>query len=76
VLYNTAPAGVGVSCAASFCHTATPANNQNNVLNGANNAAQIADAIARNRGGMGVFSGKFTDAQLQDIAAYLAQPNL
>jgi mono/diheme cytochrome c family protein len=73
VLYNAIP-GSAVSCAT--CHTATPANNVANVLNGANNPNRIASAIAGNAGGMGVLSGKLTAAQLQDIAAYLATPNI
>jgi len=50
--------------------------NVSNVLKGANNPTAIANAIASNKGGMGILSGKFTDAQLADIAAYLGQPNL
>jgi mono/diheme cytochrome c family protein len=63
-----------MSCAS--CHTAVPANNVANVLKGANNASAIAAAIAGNKGGMGILSGKLTAAQLADIAAYLGQPNL
>jgi mono/diheme cytochrome c family protein len=73
VLYNAIPTGTRFSCAT--CHAA-PASNFDKVLNGANDPARIAAAIASNAGGMGILSGKFTPAQLQDIAAYLAQPNL
>jgi len=73
VLYNAIP-GSTMSCAS--CHTAVPANNVANVLKGANNASAIAAAIAGNKGGMGILSGKLTAAQLADIAAYLGQPNL
>jgi mono/diheme cytochrome c family protein len=73
VLYNTAPTG---TLACSACHTANPASNVASVLKGANNPTVIADAIANNKGGMGMLSGKWTSADLADIAAYLGQPNL
>ncbi len=37
-------------------------------------AAQIRDAIRRNKGGMAILSA-LSDAELQNIAAYLANPN-
>ncbi len=61
-----------MSCAS--CHGMPPS--ALNVLKGANNPTVIANAISGNKGGMGMFSGKFTAADLADIAAYLAQPNL
>jgi Cytochrome C oxidase, cbb3-type, subunit III len=73
VLYNTTPAG---ALACSVCHTASPANNVSSVLKGANKPTVIANAISQGTGGMGTLAGKFTDAQLADIAAYLGQPNL
>lgn len=73
VLYNAIP-GSALSCAS--CHTANPAQNVSKVLNGANDPNRIATAISRGTGGMGALSGKLTQAQLEDIAAYLAQPNL
>jgi hypothetical protein len=73
VLYNLAPAG---ALACSVCHTPMPANNVSNVLKGANNPGLISSAITGNKGGMGIISGKFTAAELADIAAYLGQPNL
>jgi mono/diheme cytochrome c family protein len=73
VLYNAIP-GSALSCAT--CHTANPAANVSNVLNGANDPGQISNAIASNRGGMGALSGKLTSAQLADIAAYLANPGI
>jgi hypothetical protein len=53
-----------------------PANNVSNVLAGANNPGVISRAIANGTGGMGILANKFTAAELADIAAYLAQPNL
>jgi trimeric autotransporter adhesin len=73
VLYNATP-GLAISCAT--CHTATPASNADNVLSGANNPSRIASAISGDTGGMGVLAGRFTAAQLADIAAYLATPNI
>ena len=59
-----------------MCHTANPAANVSNVLRGANNPTAIANAIASNKGNMGVLAGTLTPAQLADIAAYLATPNI
>jgi mono/diheme cytochrome c family protein len=63
----------GTSCAG--CHTANPAANVLKVLNGAGKPDVIAAAIASNKGGMGSLAG-LTPAQLADIAAYLATPNI
>jgi mono/diheme cytochrome c family protein len=46
------------------------------VLAGANNPSAIAEAIASDAGGMSLLAGKLTPAQLADIAAYLATPNI
>jgi len=61
------------SCAS--CHGSTPATFRRNVLAGAGNPNLIASAIASNTGGMGGLTG-LTAAQLADIAAYLATPNI
>lgn len=74
VLYNQAAGQFGMSCAA--CHSTAPARNISNVLRGANSATTILNAINANMGGMGMFRSTYTTAQLNDIAAYLASPNL
>ncbi|MEZ4364668.1 MAG: cytochrome c [Kofleriaceae bacterium] len=63
-----------MSCAS--CHTANPSANVSKVLKGANDASQIQQAITRNTGGMGVLNGRLSAAELADIAAYLATPNI
>jgi mono/diheme cytochrome c family protein len=69
VLYTTN--GV-MSCGG--CHGTPPSTNK--VLSGASNPSRIANAISSDAGGMGMYAGKFTTQNLNDIAAYLAQPNL
>ena len=48
----------------------------NKILNGANAPSVTAAAISSNKGGMGMYSGKFTAANLADMAAYLATPGI
>ena len=72
ILYNQA--FNGQSCAS--CHSIMPALNLNKVLKGANSAGTILNAINGNNGGMGVLKGAFSTPQLNDIAAYLATPNI
>ena len=74
VLYNQAAGQLGMSCAA--CHSSAPARNISKVLRGANSATIILNAINGDVGGMGMFRSAYTTAQLNDIAAYLASPNL
>ncbi|MEZ5727134.1 MAG: cytochrome c [Burkholderiaceae bacterium] len=74
MLYNNTPGLPGFSCAT--CHTANPSLNVSKVLRGASNPNQIASAINGNTGGMGALKGKFTSADLADIAAYLANPGI
>jgi len=75
VLYNDATiATMSMSCA--NCHTTAPSANVSKVLNGANNATRIQTAIANNTGMMGIYSGKLSTSQLNDIAAYLVTPNI
>jgi hypothetical protein len=74
-LYLNGPAGGGASCAS--CHSSTPANNVNGILAAANQPSVIANAIASNKGGMGgLFSGKFSAAELADLAAFIGNPNV
>jgi mono/diheme cytochrome c family protein len=68
-LYDNAPAGVGMACVT--CHSA-PNKRNSNVQLGANSSSTIASAIQNGTGGMDMFKGAFSDAQLQDIAAYIA----
>jgi len=58
----------------SGCHTTVPANNVNNILNGANSPSTITGAISSNTGGMGFLSITATDAN--NLAAYLATPGI
>ena len=44
------------------------------MLNGANRADVISAAIANGTGGMGSLQGRYSAAQLADVAAYLANP--
>jgi mono/diheme cytochrome c family protein len=62
-----------VSTNCSGCHGMPPTKAK--ILNGANNPAVISNAITRDRGGMGMYSG-MTSQELADIAAYLATPNI
>ena len=74
-LYLNGPAGGGASCAS--CHSASPANNVNGILAAANQPSVIANAIATNKGGMGsLFNGKFSAAELADLAAFIGNPNV
>jgi len=75
VLYNATP-GAALSCGNAACHGPNPATNRAKVLAGANNPNVIASAIASDAGGMSLLAGKLTAAQLADIAAYLATPNI
>ena len=48
--------------------------NSQNAKNGANKPNVILSAINNGTGGMGMYAGKFTTAQLADIAAFIAAP--
>jgi MYXO-CTERM domain-containing protein len=71
-LYLNGPTSGGASCAQ--CHSSDPANNINNIQVAAGNPTAIANAIAQNRGGMGIFRNKFTSAELSDLAGFIANP--
>lgn len=58
------------------CHGANPAQNTNNILNGANSPSTILNAISSNRGGMGFLAATIKAPQASDIAAYLANPGI
>ena len=74
-LYLNGPTGGGTSCSA--CHGASPTANANHILNGANNPGVISSAITANTGGMGtLFNGRFTTAEIADIAAFIGNPTV
>jgi hypothetical protein len=59
-----------------MCHGANPANNQANILKGANSASAITKAITGNTGGMGFLSGTIGATEASNLAAYLANPGI
>jgi thiol-disulfide isomerase/thioredoxin/cytochrome c553 len=74
-LYLNGPVGGGATCAS--CHGATPANNVNGILAAANQPSVISGAFAANKGGMGsLFNGKFSPAEIADLAAFIGNPNV
>ncbi len=74
-LYQNGPVTGGTSCAA--CHGPSPAANVNGILAAANNPAVISGAFAANRGGMGaLYNGKFTAAEIADLAAFIGNPSV
>jgi mono/diheme cytochrome c family protein len=75
LIYNQVP-GTGIkSCGNATCHTGHPKNGALNILAGANKPTVISDAITRNVSQMSNLRGLFSQAQLADIAAYLAVPD-
>ncbi|MFP5390028.1 MAG: choice-of-anchor D domain-containing protein [Gammaproteobacteria bacterium] len=68
-LYVSGPTSGGGNCAG--CHGATAT--KNNVQRGADKPDVIAAAI-KNVGAMTKFAGKFSQAELADIAAFIANP--
>jgi cytochrome c553 len=74
-LYLNGPVSGGATCAS--CHGASPSNNVNGILAAANQPSVISSAFAANRGGMGsLFNGKFSAAELDDLAAFIGNPNV
>lgn len=73
-LYASTPGGI--SCANSSCHGPDPTQNQNKILNGANNPSLIQAAINNNTGGMGIYKTALTSTDIADIAAYLGNPSV
>eukprot|EP01034_Spumella_vulgaris_P040529 gene40529-50134_t len=74
-LYLNGPVGGGANCAS--CHGPNPASNVSGILRGANSPAVISAAIAANRGGMGaLFNGRFSSAELADLAAFIGDPTV
>jgi mono/diheme cytochrome c family protein len=62
------------SCA--MCHGSRPAQNSGRVLLGANAPALITSAINQNVGGMGFLKNTISAQNANDLAAYLATPNI
>jgi hypothetical protein len=74
-LYLNGPVGGGTSCQA--CHGASPAANVNNILTAANNPGVISSAFSANKGGMGtLYNGRFTTAEIADLAAFIGNPTV
>ena len=74
-LYLNGPTGGGTSCAS--CHGPSPANNVNGILAAANKPDVISNAFSANKGGMGtLFNGKFTTAEIADLAAFIGNPTV
>ncbi|WP_369679806.1 choice-of-anchor D domain-containing protein [Janthinobacterium sp. PC23-8] len=74
-LYLNGPVSGGTSCAS--CHGASPASNVNGIRAAANNPGVISNAFAANRGGMGsLFNGKFSAAEIADLAAFIGNPDV
>jgi mono/diheme cytochrome c family protein len=74
-LYLNGPVSGGASCAS--CHGPTPANNVNGILAAANQPSVISNAFAANLGGMGsLFNGKFSAAEIADLAAFIGNPSV
>jgi mono/diheme cytochrome c family protein len=72
-IYNDLP---NTMLACVDCHGA-PINNVSGILKAAGNWQVIALAIQTNKGGMGALASPVLNGfDMQDIAAYLAQPNL
>jgi hypothetical protein len=72
-LYLNGPTAGGTSCAS--CHGPSPAANVSGILAAANNPSVITSAFSANKGGMGtLFNGKFTTAEIADLAAFIGNP--
>lgn len=74
-LYLNGPTSGGTSCAS--CHGPSPAANVNGILAAANSPGVISSAFSANKGGMGtLFNGKFTTAEIADLAAFIGNPTV
>ena len=63
------------NCATSSCHYTSPSIGINKILNGANNPGKILSAI-NNVSQMSPLRGQISTQQANDLAAYLATPNI
>lgn len=74
-LYSTPQVSGNLSCGNGQCHSANPATNQNRVRSGANNPSAIANAINGGVSSMAFLRGALSMPQLDDLAAYIANPS-
>lgn len=70
---HATPAPLG--CAAAACHGTDPSVGQNSIRKGANNPGVIQSAIDSNKGSMGFLKPFFTATDIDNIAAYIANPS-
>lgn len=73
LLYTTPLVSGQLSCSTGACHAVNPLGNQNRVLLAADNPGAIGIGI-NSVGQMAFLKGKVTGSQLQDIAAYIGNP--
>jgi len=74
-LYLNGPTSGGTSC--SLCHGPSPAANVSGILTAANKPDVISSAFSANKGGMGtLYNGKFTTAEIADLAAFIGNPTV
>ena len=74
-LYTTTLVSGQPSCSSAQCHASDPTVNQNRIRNGANNPDAILNAIDRGVSTMAFLRGRLSSAQLNDLAAYIANPS-
>ena len=74
LVYTTPQVAGELSCSAGACHTANPLNNQNKILNAADNPGGIGVALNIVRQ-MAFLRGKLVTQQFVDLAAYIGNPN-
>ncbi|MFG6486218.1 choice-of-anchor D domain-containing protein [Roseateles sp. BYS78W] len=68
--------GNSTAQACALCHGTNPSQNISRILLGANNPTLITQAINNNTGGMGIYKNKLTSTDIDNIAAYLANPSV
>ena len=67
--------GAPLGCAAAACHGSDPGAGLNSIKKGANNPAVIQNAIDSNKGSMGFLKPFLTATDIDNVAAYIANPN-
>lgn len=67
--------GAPLGCAAAACHGADPNAGLNSIRKGANNPAVIQNAIDTNKGSMGFLKPFLTATDIDNVAAYIANPS-
>ncbi len=67
--------GAPLGCAAAACHGSDPGAGLNGIKKGANNPAVIQNAIDSNKGSMGFLKPFLTATDIDNVAAYIANPN-